>query len=119
MAGTGGILFRRLSLRHTGGRHTGGILFFEGSNGGILFLVVDRRVENWNWRHPLFLELKQSRGDTGGILFFGLDTRNHYYEGKLVASWFASDEIKGVKNWGHPSFFGRRIFVASSFAGLA
>ena len=58
-------------------------------------------------------------GDTGGILFFGLDTRNHYYDGKLVVSWFASDEIKGVKNWGHPSFFGRRIFVASSFAGLA
>jgi len=28
--------------------------------------------------------------------------------GKLVASWFASDEIKGVKNWGHPSFFGKR-----------
>jgi len=23
---------------------------------------------------------------------------------KLKASWFALDEIKGVKNWGHPSF---------------
>jgi len=36
----------------------------------------------------------------GGILFSK--------GGKLVASWFASDEIKGVKNWGHPSFFGKR-----------